>query len=609
MDNIKTSSDIGNLIRQQETDYTSGQPVQISEYVEYDMFEDLNKIDAYDNSRHVSGSTDSKGREKPFFNIVKSVVNIWYRATDIDRKNIRIYSQSQANYISAFIASIYLQNWMKKSRFGVFLNKWGRMLAKYGSTVVKFVEKDGELHSMVIDWHKFICDPIDFSNNPQIEVLDLTPAQLRARGYDEEVVDALRDDLDTRKTLKGHQQDQREGYIRIYEVHGELPLSYLTDNEEDEDTFQQMMIVYSFTGNQDEGFTDYFLYRGKETKSPYMLTHLIEEDGKTLSTGAIKQLFESQWMVNHSMKAIKDIVDLSSKLILQTSDENFVGKNAITSIETGDIMVTGVNQGLSPVSYDTSAIVQAQNFKAEWQAIGNEQTGASDAMRGMQPKSGTAWRQTEAILNENYSLFEVMTENKGLAIEDMLREHVLTFIKRKLNSKDEIIAILDSFNLKKLDKMYLKAKAQELFEKKAKEDIKAALLKGELPAFIDQEQEIATNQEMLQENLADLGNERFLIPSEIDSKTWKDIFKDLEWEVEVDVTGEAKDLQGELTTLNSLYVNLMNSGQTEDGRKVLEKILEITGAFSPIELTQLQAQPAPQATSQPQTPVEEAPAV
>jgi len=600
MKETKTSSEIGNLIRQMETDYISGTPVKISEYVEFDMYDELNRIDAYDNSKHTSGDTDSKGREKPFMNIVKAVVNIWYRATDIDRKNIRIYSNKVGNYVASFVASIYLQDWMKKSRFGKFLNDWGRKLAKYGSAVIKFVEKDGELKAMVIDWHKFICDPIDFDNNPKIEVLDLTPGQLRERGYDEDVVEGLLDDIGTRKDLKGVQKDNREGYIRIYELHGKLPLNLLTDDERDDEDYQDMMIVYSFTGSEDEGFTDYYLYRGKEARSPYMLTHLIEDDGKTLSTGAVKQLFETQWMVNHSVKAMKDQLDLASKLIFQTSDENFAGKNAITAIETGDIMVHAPNQPLTKINNDATDITNLQNFQTMWQQSGNEQTGASDAMRGVQPKAGAAWRQTEAILQENHSLFEVMTENKGLHIEDMLRDFILLFIKKKLNNKESIVAVLDSFNLKKLDKMYFKAKAQEMLEEKVKKQLKESLLQGEMPDFIDVESEMAQNQEELEQGLSELGNERFIVPSEVSDKTWKEVFKDLEWNVDIDITGEQRDLQAHLQTLNNLFVNLMNSGQVEDGRKVLEKILEITGAFSPIELTQLQAQPVPQApTEQP----------
>lgn len=604
MDNIKTNSEVGNLIREQEKDYTAGSPARISEHVEVDMYSDLNRIDAYANSKHISGDKDSRGRDKPFFNIVNAVINIWYRATDIDRKNVRIYSDKVSNYVSSFMATIYLHSWMKKSRFGKFLNDWGKQLAKYGSAVVKFVEKDGQLKAMVVDWHKLIVDPIDFYGNPVIEVLDLTPAQLRKRGYDEEVVSKLIEDTeegkrDVRRDLKGIQKDQREGYIRVYEVHGELSLSYLTDDEDDKDETQQMMIAYSFTGTEDNGYTDYFLYRGKEARSPYMLTHLIEEDGQTLSKGAVKTLFEAQWMVNHAEKAIKDIVDIASKLIAQTADENFIGKNMTQNFDIGDIMVTDMNKPIIPVQWDTSAVTTISNFKTDWQSVGNEQSGASDAMRGIQPKSGTAWRQTEAILQENYSLFELMTENKGLAIEDMMRDHVLPHIKRKLNNKDEIVATLDSNNLKKLDKMYIKAKAKEEFESRVNEQIKQALIQGEMPDFIDPNTSKSILEEQLQGQLEEFGNERFIVPSELSDATWKDIFSDLEWDVEVDVTGEGKDLQAHLQTLNTLYLNMVQTGQVEDARKVLEKILEITGAFSPIELATLEPVPSPQAQVQP----------
>ena len=117
-------------------------------------------------------------------------------------------------------------------------------------------------------------------------------------------------------------------------------------------------------------------------------------------------------------------------------------------------------------------------------------------------------------------------------------------------------------------------------------------MQGEVPAFIDTDTTDIENK--IKEDLSQFDNERHIIPSKISSKTWKDIFKDLEWEIEVDVTGEAHDLQAHLQTLNTLYVNMINSGQLEDARKVLEKILEITGAFSPIELATLQPVQPPQ---------------
>ena len=174
------NAEIGVLVRKLESDYQND-TTTISKYVQFTLLDNLEKIDAYTNSKHTSGDTDSLGREKPFFNIVTSAINVWYRATDIDRRDIRLKPTKLKDTTRAFIATILLQQWMRDTNFGKFLNQWGRSLAKNGSCVLKFVEKDGMLFPVVINWMKVIIDSIDFENNPVIEVLEFTPAQLRKK--------------------------------------------------------------------------------------------------------------------------------------------------------------------------------------------------------------------------------------------------------------------------------------------------------------------------------------------------------------------------------------------------------------------------------------------
>jgi hypothetical protein len=439
---------------------------------------------------------------------------------------------------------------------------------------------------------------VDFYANPVIEVLDLTPAQLKAnKGYDQEIVKQLCETSATRELLDGQHQDTRSGYIKVYEVHGEFPLSYLTDKESDEDTYTQQVHIFSLLSDSNGEDESFMLYSGKEKKNPYMLSHLLKEEGKTLSKGAVKTLFEAQWMVNHTQKAIKDQLDLASKLLFQTSDGNFVGQNALQSIQTGQILIHQPNQPLVQLNNASHDIAGLQSQQQQWKVIGNEQAGISEAMQGVTPKSGTAWRQTEAILQESHSLFELMTENKGLAIEDMMREYILPFIKTKLDTSEEITAILDAHDIQKLDKLYIKAEANKIL----KEEVKQSLLRGELPVSMD----TTATEEQIQSQLQELGNQRFFKPSEIETKTWKDIFKDFEWEVEVDVTGEGSNANEHMQTLVTLYSNLLQSGNSETASKVMSKILEITGAFSPVELLEMpkqQPQMPQGATPTPTTP-------
>jgi hypothetical protein len=112
-------NDLYEIVRKMEQDDISGNTT-ISKYVNFSLRETIEKIDAYLNSKHISGDTDSQGREKPFFNIVTGIVNIWYRATDIDRKNIRIRATKSTDVVKSFLATVHLQEWMRKTNFWCF---------------------------------------------------------------------------------------------------------------------------------------------------------------------------------------------------------------------------------------------------------------------------------------------------------------------------------------------------------------------------------------------------------------------------------------------------------------------------------------------------------
>lgn len=598
-DGVKT--DIGTLIREREEAYKNG-TTTISTHVQKSMREDLDRIDAYINSKHISGELDSLGREKPFFNIVTAAINIWYRATDIDRSHIKIRASKLSDTVAAFLATVLLQDWMRRENYGAFLNEWGRVLARYGSAVVKHVEKGGRLIPLVVPWNRLIVDAVEFDGNPVIEVLELTEAQLYERkGYDKKQIEALCNARRERQTLGGDNKDNLSDYIRLYEIHGFLPKSYLTGKSSDKGEYVQQMHVVSFVAKKEKGeYDDFTLVSGPEEKNPYMLTHLIKEDGQTLSIGAVQHLFDAQWMVNHSAKAIKDQLDLASKLIFQTSDANFLNQNALTAIENGDILIHKVNEPLTQINNGGHDITSSQSFMAQWKALGNEVTGVSESMMGTTAPSGTPWRQVEALLQENHSLFELMTENKGLHIEDMMRVYVIPHLKKKLKTTKEVAAILEEHDIRRIDTKFVKnAVAREVNKVLIK-----AVLNGETPTREDQAMLEARGQQSAQEELSALGNTRFFKPSEVDDKTWADVTKDLEWDVEVDVTAEASSAKDDLVTLSNVLQTIADPIKQAvlklpEGKLLFNLILSKAGGVSPLQLstipTALPQAPVPQA--------------
>lgn len=586
---------IGAIVRKLENNFITGTTTK-SKYVDESLYEDINKIEAYLNSKHISGDTDSMGREKPFFNIVLASRNIWYRATDIDRKNIKFKPAKSSDIFPAFAATEKLQTWMRKENFGAFLNDWGLTQAGYNEAVLKFVEKDGRLVPSVIPWTRIICDSIDFENNPKIEILEFTEGQLyQMEGYDQEVIEKLCDARKARETVGRQNKDNNADYIKLYEVHGLFPKSLRTGKDEDDDTYEQQMFVLSFvsTGKNKDDYEDFILYAGKEEKDPYMLTALIREiDGSISLKGSVKTLFEAQWMVNHSVKAIKDHLDLASKLIFQTSDGNFVGQNALTAIETGDILIHSPNEPLTQMNNSSHDITSLQNFGSQWKALAQEIASTPDALMGNNAPSGTAWRQVEALQSEANSLFELMTENRGLDIERMMREFVIPFIKKGLNSKEEIVGMLEDYDIKKIDSRFIKNKATKL----TNEQIVEKILNDETPTPEDQALLQAINEKGLEAALKENGNTRFFVPSELDDKTWADVFKDFEWNIVVDVTGESQFNREDLATLSTVFSTIGSNPMVlsdPNAKLLFNKILSITGAVSPVELAPSE-QPMPQ---------------
>lgn len=601
----KDYSEVSEMVRDLETNFISGGGTQMSKYVNTDLYEDINKIYAYLNSKHISGETDSMGREKPFFNIVNAARNIYYRATDIDRKNIEVTATKSSDMVPALMATIQLQEWMDRENFGAFLNDWGLDLAGFNSQVVKFVEKGDRLYPMVVPWSRLIVDQVNFDKNPKIEILEVTEAELYQReGYDKEMVERLCDARRARELSDGTPIDQKDNYVKLYEVHGNLPLSYITGKEEDENTYVQQMHVLSFVESKQKGkYDDFSLVSGREARDPYMLTSLIPAtDGSISLDGSVKNLFEAQWMMNHTAKSIKDQLDIASKLIFQTSDANFVGRNVLSAVEQGDILIHQVNMPLTQINNTSHDITAQESFGNMWKGLASEINGVSESMMGNVAPSGTAWRQVEALLQESHSLFELMTENKALYIEEMLREFVIPHLKKKMDTTEEIGAILESHNISKIDAMYIPNEAKRRFNAKVVDQVIKALEEDDMEAMPSPYQADVAEMDVKQE-LAPLGNQRFFKPSDIPTKTWKQALEGLEWRLKVNISGEAQDKQTILTTLSTALQAVTNPAYANNpqAQLVVSKIMSATGVISPIEIASTPAPVAPPTEGAPVT--------
>jgi len=581
---------VSQIVRRGEENYQIGQ-TQLGEFVSFSHRDTVERIIAYLNSKHTTGDKDSLGRDKPFFNIITAAVNIWYRATDLDRKDVIIRPTKNSDTIACFFATVKLQEWMNKSKFGIFLNEWGRALAQYGSAIVKFVEKNGELIPSVIPWNRMITDAVDFEALPRIERIYKTPAQLlRMPEIDKDEAENLIDSLVSRKNDKTTKKDNLAEFIELFEVTGELPVALLKDKPKDDDwnDYCWQKHIISFTKNKEtKTFDDFTLYKGRLKGDQYLLTHLIKEEGRIMSIGAVEYLFDPQWMQNHSMKNMKDTLDITSKLILQTADGSFQGRNVLNAIETGEILIHKENMPLIQANLYKADITQLQNFAGQWKALAMEITSTPDSLRGNTMPSGTPYSLGAFLGAQAGSLFEIMTESKGLYLEEMLRRFAIPYLKTKLDTKEEVMAVLKDSDIKKIDAMYIPNKAIRNYNERIKEEILSGRTENLMP--FNKEAEEAP----IREGLAPMGNMRSFSPDKV---SWKAVFSNIEWDVQCLITNESIDKQAVLQTLSTLLQTLATNPAVlndQNMRMIFNKILNYTGTISPVELSTMAAQPSP----------------
>lgn len=284
---------------------------------------------------------------------------------------------------------------------------------------------------------------------------------------------------------------------------------------------------------------------------------------------------------------MKDSLDLASKIVFQTSDQGFVGRNVLTAVEQGDILIHKPNEPLTLVNNTAHDIASLAAFREQWNILAQDITSTPDAIRGNTQPSGTAYRQVAVLQQESHSLFEIMTENKGLYLEEMLRTKIIPHIKKKMDTAEEIAATLEAQDLHRIDAAFVPVEVT----RRMKANVKDFLL--------DKTEELADPQALahnIQNEMKASGNQRFFTTDELKRMNWSEVFKDLEWELDVEITNETVNKEAVFTTLTTVLQTLATNPsvlQDPNMKLLFGRILEETGRVSAAELSapsQLQPQ-------------------
>mgnify|MGYP001618138370 FL=1 len=124
--------------------------------------------------------------------------------------------------------------------------------------------------------------------------------------------------------------------------------------------------------------------------------------------------------------------------------------------------------------------------------------------------SGTPYSLGAYLGNQAGSLFEQMTESKGLAIEEMMRKFIIPHLQKKMDTVEEIAATLESYQIDQIEKAFIPREVVRV----ANEQIKNDILNGKMAQVPD----MMAIESQIQGKLNEFGKQRFIRPSEIKEK-------------------------------------------------------------------------------------------
>src|ERR1043166_7568149 len=141
--------------------------IPLSGYISFSMSRTVKQITHYILSKYMEGGADNidpvTGQRRPFRNIGNSIVDLEWRAKNIDRKSIEAHA-TDGDYIFSLIVQKELQQWMKDNGFGEVIDDFQRKESEYGSVLLKKTEPRDELLIQPVHWTTMSVDPRDIEN-------------------------------------------------------------------------------------------------------------------------------------------------------------------------------------------------------------------------------------------------------------------------------------------------------------------------------------------------------------------------------------------------------------------------------------------------------------
>lgn len=595
---------IFDTIRAERQDFLNNE-IEVVPGYNFSQYNTIKKIHLYYNSQYSGSNYEEVNgvmKKKFFHNLSTWRCELATKMIDLDIKDFTLVSTNIDTDFNTFLLERELKVWLKTNKLGKILNDISEELPVYGSCVLEKIGEGAEL----VDLRYFYVD----QSAPNLreaayknKKMFMTHAQLRKMGtrgweYTDQAIDNF-----TGKYQRGYdnngQQTTNNGsslyfegagtnapkvdgspLVEVWMRVGQVPLSWFTDRDSDENeyTFARYYVAgidcYTVNDNKviiaEDGLV---LYKEQleEDEDPFREVHYRRTKGRWLGIGIVEGLFENQRRINEVKNQEANAMEAGSIQVFQTRDET-VQSNLTTDVQNMEILVT--KSSIDPISTESRELGGFQNAAVELEKQSDNITFSRDVVSGENAPSGATLGAIQIQTQQTTAVFDYKKENIGLFYTEFIKDLVFPQMEKKLNM-EHILRLTGSLEELTRLRTYIATNY-------ANRRIIQEVLSGK---EFDPTQEIYDMYKSLA--MADL--------SKMGDKIWvqinKNYFKDIEYNVDFEVTGEGRDIYAQIKNSEMLLQALQSDpGLLSDPvkKKILYRAMSAMG-WSMAELESMES--------------------
>jgi len=371
--------------------------IKIAGDIEFSMAKDISQYTHYILSKYTDDGVDANGNPYRFRNVGNAIVDLEFRAKNLDRKNIQ-YTATDGDYVFSMIVNKEVQQFMKDENWGQFIDDFQRKKTEYGSVLVK--NTAGQID--IANWNYIKANPRDIIGGEIIEEHELSPLELKRKGWKN-----TDDVLLAHKKVKDIWED-----IKVLDIDGEFPKEYFDENDDTGETVLKNVILAVVSGEK------FLLHEQDLSELRYKYFTRKKVEGRDWGIGVWEEVREPQIAINEAVIEESEARTLSGKVVLKTNKKGLPDASAIVN---GEMVYLEDNEYLDTLNLMPSGgLQQYQSSIDNWFLNLQRDQSAFNAMTGEEVKAGTPFAGQALQASQAGSIFNKRRDQDGFNIREIL---------------------------------------------------------------------------------------------------------------------------------------------------------------------------------------------